>query len=44
MSFEFVQSFSCLLDKCLGIEISYKNINEYIKEYNNKIKIKHKKF
>ena len=44
MCFEFIQSFSCLLAKCLGIEIPNKNINEYIKEYSNKIKIKPKKF
>ena len=44
MCFEFVQSFSCLLAECLGIEIPNKNIKDYIKEYCNKIIIKSKKF
>ena len=40
MCFEFVKSFSCLLAKCLGINIYNINIDEYIKELNRKIKIK----
>jgi ubiquitin-activating enzyme E1 len=41
MCFEFVKSFSCLLAKCLGIDIN-NNINEYIKKYCKKIEIKPK--
>lgn len=41
MCFEFVKSFSCLLAKCLGIDIN-NNINGYIKEYCKKIEIKPK--
>ncbi len=44
MCFEFVRSLSCILAKCLGIVIQNKNIDEYIKEYSKKIKIKSKKF
>ena len=44
MCFGFVKSFSCLLAKCLGIDINNINLNEYIKEYSKNIKIKPKKF
>lgn len=42
MCFEFVKSFSCLLAKCLDIDVNNNNINEYIKEYSRKIVIKPK--
>ena len=44
MCFGLVKSFSCLLAKCLGIDINNINLNEYIKEYSKNIKIKPKKF
>ena len=43
MCFEFVKSFSILLANCLGIDISNININQYIKEFSNKMQIKPKK-
>lgn len=42
--FEFVKSFSCLLAKCLDIDINNININEYIIKISNQTEIKPPKF
>ena len=43
MCFEFIKSFSCLLSKCLCINIENIKINDYIKEYCNNYHIKNRK-
>ena len=40
MCFEYIKNFSCLLANCLDIDISNMNIDEKIKNYCKKLKIK----